>query len=394
MSQPSPLSIRKSSSESLVESSSEEERAPKTSVSTPVMKSPNKKKIVEEQIYSSNKLSTPTLASQEKRSELILRAQKSYAQKIQLWKELSTKIKENGILELKKLTSQKFHDLLDHLSKSPNPNITRLHIGQCKIDARDVSALANAIKSNVQIVEFSMSTTEFDAAGFKAITEATIINTKSEITKFEVVNCYIGDEGGSVIAAAIQNNPNSKITEVILDSNEIGNLGAKALADAIITNPRSKITELSLVCNNISNEGGIAFFDAIKANSDSMLTKLHLSYNKISDEGIQALADAIKLNHTIISLLLNDNQFSEKSDKHIKFIQRHYELNKLQDPIEKNIAAALDTITNEPSTTDNSTSVFDVNTIIAQKLFALDRTDKLNTNKVIKNPAVVFNMYA
>lgn len=321
MSRPSSLS-RSSSSDSIVNSSSEEEREAKTPVSTPVMKSPNKK-IAQGQIYSSNKCSTPTLASQEKRSKLILRAQKSYAQKIQLWKELTTKIKENGILELKKLNSQKFHDLLDHLSKSPNPNITKLHIGQCKIDARDVTALANAIKSNVQIVEFSMSITEFDAAGFKAITEATIINTKSEITKFEVVNCYIGDEGGSVIAAAIQNNPNSKITEVILDSNEIGNLGAKALADAIITNPRSKITELSLVCNNISNEGGIAFFDAIKANSDSKLTKLHLSYNKISDEGIQVLSDAIKLNHTIISLRLNDNQFSEKSDKHIKFIQQH-----------------------------------------------------------------------
>jgi hypothetical protein len=54
----------------------------------------------------------------------------------------------------------------------------------------------------------------------------------------------------------------------------------------------------------------------------------------------------------------------------------------------------LDLITKQPNTTDNRlTSVVVMNSLIAQKLFALDKADKLNTDEVKKEPSSVFNKY-
>ena len=62
--------------------------------------------------------------------------------------------------------------------------------------------------------------------------------------------------------------------------------------------------------------------------------------------------------------------------------------------IENNIAGALDLLTAHPNPIDgNATSVLDVNDVIAQKLFALDKAEKLNTDEVRKNPNSVFNKY-
>jgi hypothetical protein len=80
--------------------------------------------------------------------------------------------------------------------------------------------------------------------------------------------------------------------------------------------------------------------------------------------------------------------------KFIKIIDENCALNAQRALIEKNIAAALDLLTQHPNPLDgNVTSVPDVNDLISQKLFALDKADKLNTDEVIKDPDNVFNKY-
>jgi len=63
--------------------------------------------------------------------------------------------------------------------------------------------------------------------------------------------------------------------------------------------------------------------------------------------------------------------------------------------IENNIAGALDLLTAHPNPNDgNVTSLTGINDLISQKLFVLDKADKLNTDEVKKDPNSVFNKYS
>jgi hypothetical protein len=77
-----------------------------------------------------------------------------------------------------------------------------------------------------------------------------------------------------------------------------------------------------------------------------------------------------------------------------EIIRQQCALNAQRAKIENNIAGALDRLTANPNPNDgNVTSVRDVNDLISQKLFALDKADKLNTDEVKKDPNSVFNKY-
>ena len=85
---------------------------------------------------------------------------------------------------------------------------------------------------------------------------------------------------------------------------------------------------------------------------------------------------------------------TSEAKKFIKIIESQCALNKQRALIENNIAGALDLLTANPNSNDgNVTSVRDVNDLISQKLFALDKADKLNTDEVKKDPNSVFNKY-
>lgn len=61
---------------------------------------------------------------------------------------------------------------------------------------------------------------------------------------------------------------------------------------------------------------------------------------------------------------------------------------------ENNIADALDLLTADPNPNDgNVISVSDANDVIAEKLFLLDKADKLNIAEVINDPSSVFCKY-
>ena len=99
-------------------------------------------------------------------------------------------------------------------------------------------------------------------------------------------------------------------------------------------------------------------------------------------------------NSKITNLNLGSNWTTREGDKFIKIIDQQCALNAQKVLIENNIAGALDLLTANPNPNDgNVTSVRDVNDLIAQKLFAIDKADKLNTDEVKKDPNSVFNKF-
>ena len=77
-----------------------------------------------------------------------------------------------------------------------------------------------------------------------------------------------------------------------------------------------------------------------------------------------------------------------------RLIDQRCKLNAQKASIENNIAGALDLLTDAQNKNKvNITSVPEVNNLIAQKLFDLDKAEKLNTADVINDPNSVFNKY-
>ena len=83
-----------------------------------------------------------------------------------------------------------------------------------------------------------------------------------------------------------------------------------------------------------------------------------------------------------------------KTSNPIQHVHRLCNLNAQKAVIVRNIAGALDLLTDQPNPLNgNSTLVRDVNNIVSKKLFALDKAKKLSTEEVIKDPNRVFNKY-
>jgi len=157
------------------------------------------------------------------------------------------------------------------------------------------------------------------------------------------------------------------------------------LAEALKTN--TTITTLDLSYNDIGHEGAKALAEALKNNTT--ITTLDLVGNPIGDEGPKALAEALETNMTITKLDIT-TVFTELQD----IINQQCALSTQRALTENNIAGALDLLTTYPNPHDgNITSIPEINDLIAQKLFVLDKKVKLNTNTVIKNPNTVFAKY-
>lgn len=200
----------------------------------------------------------------------------------------------------------------------------------------------------------------------------------------------MGNDGAKLLAEIIKYF--TTITQVLLIENKIGDDGIEALAEAIKKNNDSKLTELDLTGNVIGTKGAKALAELLSTNTS--INKLGLRNNPIENEGIKALADAMEINTTICELNVSSKSYLEKSRLNKEVIKQQCGLNATKTMIEANIAAALDLLTLRPNLIDGSfTSVRDVNNLIAQKLFVLDKSEKLISAKIRKNPDIVINKY-
>jgi hypothetical protein len=252
------------------------------------------------------------------------------------WVKFTEKINPDGVLTLEGLNSEDIQDLAEWLNTQPSTKLTGLKL-QCD--------------------QYAFSTLDFKAS--KAL--AKVIQITTSITMLDLGCNRIGDENMKVITEALKINKSIKMLNLI--STSIGNVSAKALAEMLMTN--------------------------------STITTLDLTANGIGDEGRKALAKTLETNTTITNLDLHLNQVEDyKTMDLFKIIEQQCALNEQRALIENNIAGALDLLTQHPNPLDGSvTSVADVNGLISQKLFALDKAGKLNTDEVIDNPNSVLNKY-
>jgi Ran GTPase-activating protein (RanGAP) involved in mRNA processing and transport len=278
--------------------------------------------------------------------------------------------------------------------------ITTISFARCKIGDEGAKALAEAIQTNAdcRINKFALETNTVGIEGMSTIAEMLTNNTS--ITELNLCCNNITNKGVEILAEGIKSN--HSITSIFLNGNSIDSDGVKPLANLIRTN--TTLISLELCGNKITAEGAIYLADAIKANPYTNLAKLNLRNNNIGElkdkknnytnVGYAALADAMEVNSSIVEFDLSDNESNKQSKLDKEIIKQQCGLNDQRTLIEKNITAALDLLTTHPTPIDgNATSHPDVNGVIAKNLFILDKSDKLISAKIRKNPDIVFNKY-
>ena len=315
------------------------------------------------------------------------------------------------------------------LNNTPELNLTNLHIGNSDIGDDGAKLLATIIKNRSTITTVIFRSCKIGDEGAKALAEAIKTNADCRITKFALQINSIGIEGVSAIAEMLTTNTsitelnlccnniknkgieilvegiqsNHTITSIFLNGISIDNDGVKPLANLIRTS--TTLISLELSGNKITAEGAIYLADAIKANPFTNLAKLSLRCNNIGEPkdqktiytnvGYAALADAMEVNSSIVTLDVIGNNSDKNSKLDIEIIEQQCGLNAIKPAIEKNIAAGLDLLTQHANNNDGlNSSVKDVNGEIAKKLYLLDKSDKLISAKIRKNPDSVINKYA
>ena len=442
-----------SSSESLSESSDYEttkEAEQSNSALIPAMKtkpaSSLKQELNSASISTENSQSIKELRKESKPE--ITAPQQSSEEKKQ-WENFSKKINHQGILKLAGVNNEEIQALAKWLNTSyagkvtglqiqwnegamsdkdykaaktlasvirTNTTITSLTISESDIDNKTADFFVEAIKSNSQskITELSLNKNKITTGGAEALFE--MLKTKTAINTLLLRNSYLGDEGTKALAKMLEINTtittldlsenkinaggtqslakmlkiNKTIKKLYIHENNIGDEGAKVLAEALKINPT--ITFLNISDNDIIGEGATALADMLKYNKT--ITTLYIQFNLFGTEGAKAFAETLKTNTTITTLYIVDAYFSGDGLTYIKMIEQQSALNAQREQIANNIAGALDVLTAHSNPLDgNETSLPEVNDVIAQKLFALDKANKLNTDEVKRNPDSVFNKY-
>jgi len=106
------------------------------------------------------------------------------------------------------------------------------------------------------------------------------------------------------------------------------------------------------------------------------------------------LAKVLETNTTITALKLDGYGDRAESRNFERIIDQRCKLNAQKASIENNIAGALDLLTDAQNKKKvNITSVPEVNNLIAQKLFDLDKANKLDITDVTDNLNNAFSKY-
>jgi NLR family CARD domain-containing protein 3 len=107
---------------------------------------------------------------------------------------------------------------------------------------------------------------------FSALVE--LLEGKTLIQSFHLVDCSIGDQGVILISEAVKEN--EVLQTLALPMNGITDIGARAIAEILVDN-NTTIKVLNLSSNKIQDKGVCAITQAISYNST--LEKIHLCDN-------------------------------------------------------------------------------------------------------------------
>jgi len=131
-------------------------------------------------------------------------------------------------------------------------SLTSVAIELCGVGEVGARTIANALKINTTLEDFTISRNEIGDAGAAALAGALTVN--SSLKMLFAYGCGIGAVGSRAIADALKINPS--LQTLGLGGNDIGDAGAAALADALATT--TSLTHLGLINCGIGEQGAVA----------------------------------------------------------------------------------------------------------------------------------------
>lgn len=221
-----------------------------------------------------------------------------------------------------------------------------LNLSNNAIGGQGGMAIAEALKSNINLQRLLLNNTSLDLKACIAVIACLSANTASNLvhidlgrpvlnalkneelmdhmtsrvllsqaTQLQVIDlkyCCIGDQGAIYLSQALMYN--TVLQSLNLESNNIGVAGAQAIASYLIEKPTTSIQTLRLSFNQISDEGVSAFASAL-ATPNLRLVELTLKSNKINEKGLLSLGTSLYKNNNLQLLTLLGNTFSDHSAK-------------------------------------------------------------------------------
>ena len=173
------------------------------------------------------------------------------------------------------------------------------------LTSKGASALADALNgsANWDLEVLDLSCNPISDAGASKIAQA--LKTNYNLVHVNLQGCEITDKGAGALALALKALA-APLEMLELGSNKIRDPGAKKLAEAIELD--FTLVVLSLENNLVGDKGAGALAKSLEFNGK--LQELRLDGNKITDAGAKKLANSLAYNYVLARLSLNDNKIT------------------------------------------------------------------------------------
>jgi hypothetical protein len=189
--------------------------------------------------------------------------------------------------------------LINHLES--NRQNTTLSLAYASISDEGVAETAKFIRDNPFVKYLDLRGNNIQAKG--AIALANGIKLNRSLRSLNLKWNSIGRDPSGISALADALKSNLTIGHVDLRNNRINNVGAKHIAEMLKAN--TTITHLDLSWNDLGVDGGMALLDGMKRNST--LIDCQLSGSKVGEESLHEVAFILRRNRSASAYKANPN---------------------------------------------------------------------------------------
>jgi Ran GTPase-activating protein (RanGAP) involved in mRNA processing and transport len=197
-----------------------------------------------------------------------------------------------------------YNSVVDVVTASYKLNTLRL--SKCHLSPRAVESIVSAIVKNKRLtdVELDLSENEFGPSGSLVLSR--VIKDSNNIRTLNLADCKLKAKGVASLLDALSNSIDTLILDENVPHDEIENT-CKRLGDFIAKVPLRKLSLVgSTKCQ--LRRSIVPLFNYIK--TSQTLLELDISNNAIGDYGASELSDVIAENKSLISLHIDNNNFT------------------------------------------------------------------------------------
>lgn len=175
-----------------------------------------------------------------------------------------------------------------HALLSPQFNLRKLKLRQCKLSPTELSAIASCLSQpNSSLIHLDISSSLVSPSSASEL--STALQYNKSLSTLRMRDCSLGDAGLLALSSFLSNN--TTIDHINLSSNQIGPIGAQSLAKGIERN--QSIGNLNLSHNPLLPLGVLAIIDAISKNDN--LRELDLGFCYFGSSSWTLLSQSINM---------------------------------------------------------------------------------------------------